>query len=139
MLEGISASDIAVSGLQAQRTRMNIIANNISNALTTRTPEGGTFRRQMVVLRGEQLMPTLNPEKFGVRVKEVIEDMSPFRVVYDPSHPDADVEGMVQYPNVNLATEMVNLVSAQRAYEANIDVILSARSMKQKALEIIQA
>ncbi len=139
MLEGISATAIAVTGLRAQRTRMNVIANNIANALTTRTPEGGPFRRQIAIFRGEQLSPRLNPDDFGVWVKEVVNDMSPFRTVYDPSHPDANSDGIVLYPNVNLAMEMINLVSAQRAYEANIDVILSGRSMRQKALEIIQA
>lgn len=139
MLESISATEIAVSGLQAQRIRMNVIANNIANMQTTRTPNGGPFRRQLAIFRGEQLAPTLDPGKFGVKILGIIADMTPFREVHDPSHPDADANGIVRYPNVNLAVEMINLVSAQRAYEANIDVILSSRRMTQKALEIIQA
>ncbi len=139
MLESISATDIAVSGMRVQRTRMNIIANNIANVQTTRTPEGGPFRRQLAVFRGEQLGSNLNPDKFGVRIKGIVGDDSPFRPVYDPSHPDANEDGIVLYPNINLAVEMINLLSAQRAYEANIDVITSGRRMEAKAMEIIQA
>ena len=138
MLESISAVDIAMSGIRAQRTRMNLIANNLANAQTTRTPGGGPYRRQVAIFRGEQIGPSLKPERFGVRVKEIRDDPSPFRQVYDPSHPDANEDGIVLYPNVNLAIEMINLLSAQRAYEANIDVIMSDRQMTQKAMEIIQ-
>ena len=138
MLESISATDIAVSGLRAQRTRMNIIANNIANVQTTRTPEGGPFRRQLAVFSGEQISPSLNPNDFGIRVTDIREDDSPFRPVYDPSHPDANGDGIVLYPNINVAIEMINLLSAQRAYEANVDVITSGRRMTNKALEIIQ-
>lgn len=137
-LNKISANEIAVSGLKAQRRRMDIIANNIANAETTRTPEGGVFHRQMVVLRGEEIKQGSNPEHLGVRVKDVIRDTSPPRMVYDPQHPDANKDGMVAYPNINMAVEMVDLISAQRAYEANIAVITSARQMKQRALDILQ-
>jgi len=139
MIREISAREIAVSGLKAQRTRMNVIANNIANAETTRTPEGGAFRRQMAVFRGEQIRRSQsNPEKLGVRVVKVVSDPSPFRTVYDPNHPDANAAGYVQYPNIRLAVEMVDLVSAQRAYDANIAVLVSDKRMSQKALEIIQ-
>lgn len=139
MLEQISAMDIAVDGLRAQRIRMNVIANNIANAQTTRTPNGGgAFRRQMVIFRGEQLGLNLNPDNFGIRVLGIVSDPSPLRSVYDPGHPDANAAGIVFFPNVDIAVEMINLISAQRAYEANIDVILSGRQMAQKALEIIQ-
>ncbi len=137
-LNKISANDIAVSGLKVQRARMNIIANNIANVETTRTPEGGVFQRQMVILRGDEIKPGANPERLGVRVKDVIRDTSPPRMVFDPQHPDANEEGMVAYPNINTAVEMVNLISAQRAYEANIAVITSGRQMKQRALDILQ-
>jgi len=138
MISAISAADIAVTGLKAQRTRMNVIANNIANALTTRTPQGGAFRRQMVVLQGEQLRPEMEPSRFGVRVKRLLTDRSPLRTVFDPTHRDADSAGYVRYPNVNLAVEMVDLVSAQRAYEANVSVFVSHKRMVQKALELIQ-
>jgi len=137
-LDRISARDIAVSGLKAQRARMNIIANNIANSETTRTPEGGAFRRQMVILRGEVIGRVSNPERLGVIVKRVIRDPAPLRQVFDPQHPDANADGIVEYPNVNMAVEMVNLISAQRAYEANIAVITSGSQMRQRALEILQ-
>lgn len=138
MLKAISARDIAVSGLRAQRTRMNIIANNIANAETTRTPEGGAFRRQLAVLRGEQIERGLNPDRVGVRVKRIEADMSPLKTVFDPSHPDANVDGYVEYPNVNLAVEMVDLIGAQRGYEANIAVIASGSRIRQRALDLLQ-
>lgn len=122
------------------RVRMNVIANNIANAQTTRTLNGGgAYRRQMVLLRGEPLRPNIDPSKYGVRVKRIVPDISPLRTVYDPGHPHANEEGYVAYPNVDTSMEMVNLVAAQRAYEANIAVIASDRRISQKALEIIQA
>ena len=133
----LSARAIAVSGLRAQRTRMNIIANNIANAETTRTPEGGAFRRQLTVFRGNEVKPGYNPAKMGVRVKGVVRDQSPFRTVHDPSHPDANADGYVNYPNVNIAVEMANLVSAQRAYEANVAVIVSNGRMGDAAMDLL--
>lgn len=140
MLDAVSARDIAVSGLKAQRVRMNLIANNIANMMTTRRSSGGAFRRQLAVLRGECLTPSrVGAGRLGVRVKGVVSDPSPLRMVYEPQHPDADEDGLVAYPNVNLAVEMVDLVAAQRAYDANIAVIASDKRMTQRALEIIQA
>lgn len=138
MIREISGSEIAVSGLKAQRTRMNVIANNIANAETTRTPEGGAFRRHLAVFRGNQLTATNNVDNVGVRVKGVIADKTPLRMVYDPGHPDANKDGYVAYPNIDLSIEMVDLVSAQRAYDANIAVVTNDRRMTQKALELIQ-
>jgi flagellar basal-body rod protein FlgC len=139
MLDSVSATDVAVSGLKTQRIRMNVIANNIANALTTRTPRGGAFRRQMAIVRGDQLQPIINPDKFGVRVKSIKTDFSPLRQVYEPGHPDANADGYVNYPNVDVSVEMVNLVAAQRAYDANVAVVVSGKRMRQKALEILQA
>jgi len=133
----LSARQIAVSGLKAQRTRMNIIANNIANAETTRTPEGGAFRRQLTVFEGNRMKPGFNPDKAGVRVKHVVHDMSELRTIHDPSHPDANEQGYVEYPNVNIAVEMANLVSAQRAYEANISVMVSHSRMSEAAMDIL--
>lgn len=138
MIQPVSARDIAVSGLKAQRTRMTVIAQNIANVDTVRTAGGGPFRRQLAVLRGEQLKPGYNPERLGVRVERIELDDAPFRTVFNPSHPDADESGYVQYPNISVAVEMVDLVSAQRAYDANIAVFVSGKRMDQKALEIIQ-
>lgn len=139
MIKAISAREIAVSGLRAQRTRMNVIANNIANAETTRTPDGGgAFRRQLTIFRGEQIRRGANPQQLGVRVKNIIQDSTPLRTIYDPQHPDANAEGYVSYPNVNIAVEMVDMISAQRAYEANIAVIVSSSRMRQRALDILQ-
>lgn len=139
LLEAISARDIAVSGLKAQRTRMNVIANNIANAMTPVTPGGGAFRRQMALLRGHQVGGPTRPDKFGVEVTRVAKDMSPLKQVYEPDNPYADARGFVEYPNVNLSVEMVNLVSAQRAYEANIATITAGRTMSARAMRIIGA
>jgi flagellar basal-body rod protein FlgC len=139
MLDAVSARQIAMSGIRAQRVRMNVIANNIANAETTRTPEGGAFRRQLVVLRGDQMGPGNLSAKAGVRVKRIVRDMeSPMRTVFDPAHPDANAAGYVEYPNVNVAMEMVNLLVAQRAYEANVAVLVSGTRMHEAALQILQ-
>jgi len=135
----ISAREIAVSGVKAQRARLNIVANNIANAQTTRTPEGGAFRRQLVVFRGEAISGAADPDKLGVRVKEIVRDPSPFKEVFDPQHPDANAAGYVNYPNVDLAVEMVNLISAQRAYEANVAVIMNSGRFGQAAMRILDA
>ena len=139
MLEAVSAREIAVSGLKAQRVRMNIIANNIANAQTPVKENGGAFRRQMAIFKGEQFTPTMDPSKLGVRVAKIMKDPSPLRMIHQPGHPYANADGFVAYPNVNLAIEMVDLVSAQRAYEANIAVIVTGKRMGAKALEIISA
>ena len=138
-LSQISAREIAVSGLKAQRTRMNVIAQNIANAQTTRTAGGGgAFRRQLTIFRGEQIRSGSNAEKLGVRVKRIEADPSPLRQVFEPGHPDANAAGYVSYPNVDMAVEMTNLIAAQRAYEANIAVIVSGNRMAQRAIAIIE-
>jgi flagellar basal-body rod protein FlgC len=139
MMSNVSATEIAVQGIRAQRIRMNVIANNIANAQTTRTTEGGPFRRQLAIFEGKSLGSSLNEDNFGLEVNQVVDDDSPFRQVYDPTHPDANEDGVVLFPNVNLSIEMINMLSAQRAYEANIDVITSSKRMGAKALEILTA
>jgi flagellar basal-body rod protein FlgC len=138
MLSEMSARKIAVSGLRAQRERMNIIANNLANAQTTRTPDGEAFHRQLTLLQGRPLQSGARQDQGGVWVSKVVKDMTPLEKVYDPSHPDADAEGYLSLPNVNVATEMVDLISAQRAYEANIAVLASGSRMRTRALEILQ-
>lgn len=138
MLSEMGARQIAVSGLRAQRERMNIIANNLANAQTTRTPEGGAFRRQMALLEGRAITSSSRPDQGGVYVKSVIKDMAPLETVYEPSHPDADKDGYLSLPNVNVSTEMVDLISAQRAYEANLAVLSSGSRMSARALDILQ-
>jgi flagellar basal-body rod protein FlgC len=136
-IQPISARDIAVSALLTQRLRMNLIANNIANAETTRTPEGGAFRRQLLVLQGASLNPH-KPGQGGVSVKAILKDPSPLRRIYNPGHPDADAEGYVEYPNVSLPVEMADLVAAQRLYEANLAVLSAGQRIHQRALELIQ-
>jgi len=126
---------ISASGLESQRIRMNIIASNLANAQSTHTPEGGPYRRKEVVF-SEVLGNEIEKTARSVAVREIVEDNRPFQVVFDPQHPDANEEGYVQLPNVNLLEEMVNMMSASRSYEANVTAINSAKSMAQKALEI---
>ncbi len=133
------------SALTAERLRLDIIANNLANVNTTRTAQGGPYRRQMAVFapRGQQvqwLFPGVEPkEPFrgrGVRVVGVVEDGADFKSVYMPGHPDADAAGYVAYPNVDVTTEMVDLLAATRAYEANVSAISAAKTMVQSALDI---
>ena len=148
---GMFASfNIASSGLTAQRLRMDVISNNIANATTTRTPEGGAYRRKRAIFAPLNIRPNykspLVPDRIehglgrGVRVVKIEEDSSPLRLVYDPHHPDAikigPKRGYVEMPNVNVVMEMTDLISASRSYEANIMLINSERSMFNKALEL---
>jgi len=143
-----SSMDISASGLTAQRLRMDVISNNIANVNTTRTEEGGPYRRQRVIFQERKRDVTfkdllegsfLKQLGAGVRVVAIEEDQSPFKLVYDPSHPDADDNGYVRMPNVNIVTEMVDMISATRSYEANVTAINAAKSMINKALEIGRA
>lgn len=135
---------IASSGLTAERLRQDTIANNIANAETTRSPDGGPYRRQVPVfapildqsMHGVKSPSQRGTQGKGVQVVGVISDPSPPRMVYDPQHPDADADGYVAKPNVHVVKEMVDLITATRAYEANIAAVNSAKSMAQKALEI---
>lgn len=134
--------NISASGLTAQRTRMETIASNLANAQTTRTPEGGPYKRRDVVFA--TVDPAVGPfsdhldmAMKGVRVSEVIEDLkTEFQLRYQPGHPDADKDGYVKYPNVEPVVEMVNLVSATRSYEANLSVIEATKSLMLGTLEI---
>ncbi len=145
-----SAMNISSTGLTAQRLRMDVISNNIANANTTRTTDGEPFRRRRIVLRPRndllEFRTRFLPQSLwrgmgeGVRVIKIEEDRSPLRLVYDPSHPDAirsgPKKGYVEYPNVNIVTEMVDMISASRAYEANVAVVQNASQMFMRGLEI---
>lgn len=133
-----SAFDISASGLYAERTRMNVIANNLANANSTRTPEGGPFRRQLVVLTGTEASDPNRMEGLGVAVAGVVDDPSPFPLVYNPGHPDANPDGYVAMPNVNVVEEMVDMTTAVRAYEANITAIDAAKNIVRRSLDIIR-
>ncbi|HPP49372.1 MAG: flagellar basal body rod protein FlgC [Spirochaetes bacterium] len=142
--------NISSTGLTAQRLRMDVISNNIANATTTRTPEGGPYKRKRVIFAPVNIRPfyksPLVPKRIdhgepkGVRVVKIEDDNSEFRLVYDPSHPDAiktgPKQGYVEMPNVNVVMEMTDLISASRSYEANVMMINNAKSMFSKALEI---
>jgi flagellar basal-body rod protein FlgC len=124
--------------LSAQRQRLNVISENMANVNTTRMPGGGPYRRKNVVLESEPMEKFASmletPEK--VKVVAVKEDPQEPRVEFDPTHPDADDKGMVAMPNVNPVLEMVNLTMASRAFDANVSVIRTAKTMAQKAIEI---
>lgn len=138
--------NVSATGLTAERLRMDIISKNIANAETTRTSAGTPYRRQLVVFKeqtsGGSFESVLNEARGiqeggnGVEVDKVIEDQSPFKRVYDPGHPDADEEGYLLMPNVDVVSEMVNLISASRGYEANVTALNASKSMASKALEI---
>ncbi len=125
--------DISASGLAAQRARLNVIAANLANMETTRTDEGGPYRRRQVVFASRGGNPG------GVEVAGVAADPREPRRVYQPGHPDADPQGFVAYPNVNLAEEMVDLVSATRSYQANAAAFNAAKAMVQHTLELGRA
>ncbi len=143
--------NIAATGMSAERLRSDVISDNIANASTTRTQEGGAFKKSTVVMRPvSDAKPQWNypfsssaadngPGK-GVKVLEIVKDSTQGRLVYDPSHPDAiksgPNKGYVEYPNVNIVNEMVDLISASRAYEANATVIDGAKDMFSAALDI---
>ena len=131
-----SALDISASGLRAQRVKMDIIANNIANADTTRTEEGGPYKGKKVVFT-----PRVDPEtgkEEGVEVKDIYTDAAAPRMIYDPGHPDADANGYVAFPNVNVITEMVDMVQASRAYEANVTALNAAKEMINRSLDIMK-
>lgn len=134
----LSALRIAGSGLMAQRVRLNISSMNLANAHVTRTVEGGPYRAKDVVLAAIPLENKEEAKLYEVKVVEIVDDPSPFKEVYDPSHPDADERGMVKYPNVDVLTEMVELLSAGRAYEANLTVMNVTKTLALKTLDILR-
>ena len=133
----ISGVEITANALNAQKTRLDIVAQNIANAQTTRTPNGGAYQRQVVSFEGELLRRTGGGVALQtVKIGSISADRTPGQQVYNPQHPDAAADGLVTMPNVNLAYEMVDLITASRAYEANLAVAKGARQMAMKALEI---
>src|SRR5690554_4722000 len=129
------AMTINATALTAQRLRLDLIAANIAHTNTTRTPEGGPYRRKVPVF-AENLAAAGGTPPGGVRVVAVQNDPSPFRRVYEPGHPDADQDGYVLYPNVNIVNEMVNLMEAGRAYEANVTALNAQKELYRAALGI---
>ena len=160
----LSSFDISGYGLSAQRFRMDIISSNIANANTTRTSEGGPYQRKDVVFKAVEFNKTLNaeinkdnnmlayenplddpflqenanPAIMSVAVDKVVRDESAFKYKFDPSHPDANTEGYVAYPNINPVIEMSNLIEATRAYQANVSAFQSAKSIAQSAIDLLK-
>ncbi len=140
----LGSLNIAGSALTAQRFRMDIISQNIANSTTTKTAEGGPYRRKLVVLEEQKNSSFENvlADKMqgsalgGVRVREVVEDTTPFTPVYNPKHPDADENGYVMMPNVNTTEEMVDLMAASSAYDASLTAFNAIKSMAMSALNI---
>ncbi|RRD71074.1 MULTISPECIES: flagellar basal body rod protein FlgC [unclassified Desulfovibrio] len=143
-MDFMTAFDISASGLSADRTRINTISMNLANAKTTRTPQGGPYRRRSVLQQTADvddpfsihMRSELDRAVQGVRVMAVTMDTRPFKRVYEPGHPDANEEGYVLYPDINVVEEMANLMTAQRNYEANVTTVEALKGMYVKALEI---
>ncbi len=138
----LTAFNISASGMSAERLRINVISSNIANINTTRTPEGGPYKRKDVVFEASLIE---NKNSFAnqleletVKVKNIVEDNRPPILKYDPSNPDADKDGYVKMPNINLMEEMVNLINASRSYEANVQVMRSAKDMVSRTIEILR-
>ena len=143
-MDFFTALKISASGLSAQRIRMNVISSNLANINTTRTPEGGPYRRKDVVFatvpavsRFDKIFESKLEEKLNqVKVVGLFYDEAPPKLKYDPGHPDANEKGYVALPNITVIGEMANMLSATRSYEANVTAIHATKSMALKALEI---
>jgi len=134
----IAGIDITAGALNANKTRLDIVAQNIANAQTTRTANGGPYQRQVVSFETELVRRVAGggPSLQSVKIGAITADRTPGEQVYNPQHPDATADGLVTMPNVNLSYEMVDLITASRAYEANLAIVKNARQMAMKALEI---
>jgi len=140
----MDAMMISASALTAERTRMNLIASNLANANTTRTPEGGPYKRKDAMFAAMPMESSFSsmldkksqPGARGVEVMEIMEDQNPPRLQYEPGHPDANAQGYVAYPNVNVIEEMADMILATRTYEANVTASKASMAMQMKALEL---
>jgi flagellar basal-body rod protein FlgC len=139
------AINTAATGLSAERLRMDVTAENLANAQTTKGADGQPYKRKVVVLQedtgpsfGATLDGAMNQSSGGVKVAQIAQDSTPNRLVYDPGNPDADPRGYVSMPNVQPVTEMVDLISASRGYEANVTVMQTAKQMFTKTLELLR-
>ena len=129
--------NILSKGMSAQRVRVNLVASNLANANTTKTAEGGPYKRKDPIFQAIDISgDDTNQGLASVEVAEISTDSSPGPKVYDPDHPDADDEGMVEMPNVNTVEEMVNMMTAQRSFEANVQAFQTLRDMSQRAIDL---
>jgi flagellar basal-body rod protein FlgC len=135
----LQSLEISASGLHVQKRRMEVIASNLANIETTQTDKGGPYRRKMVVMSARPVRDfneILALQTEGVTIDDVVEDMSPFKKIFSPGHPEADKDGYLLKPNVDLIVEITNMIMARRTFEANMSAIKSTRQMVLKALEI---
>jgi flagellar basal-body rod protein FlgC len=139
-MDFLTSFRVTGSALEAQRMRLNIVSENLANAQTTRTPEGGPYKRRDPIFTARSfdsfLDEELAPNATGVVVERIAVDRTPPRMQYDPTHPDANADGYVAMPNVDTVSEMVNMMSATRSYEANVTVLNATKAMALKSLEI---
>lgn len=124
--------------MTAQSMRLNVVASNMANADSVAGPDGKPYRGKQVVFQAQPLNASMSKGVAGVRVTKVVEDSSPMKMVYDPKNPYADAQGYVQMPNVNVVEEMANMISASRSYQANVEMMNTAKMMIQKALTLGQ-
>ncbi len=142
MSDFFDSLDVSASALSAERLRMNVTSSNLANAQTTRSPEGGPYRRKDAVFEARPFESELKAQMGGeptlhkVQVVDIVSDTGAPKMVHQPDHPDADADGNVAYPNINTMEEMVNLITASRTYEANVTAINTARNMMNRALDI---
>ena len=141
--EILSATNISASGLSAERLRMEVVANNIANAFSTRTPQGGPYRRQEVIFSAvlNDKMRGRSPGRDalrGVEVVGVVDDSSDLTRVFNPGHPDADASGYVSFPHINPAEDMVDLMGASRGYQANIAAMSAVKDMIQRSIDLMR-
>ena len=137
-----NALEVLASGMAAARLRVNVLASNIANAETTNTPEGGPYKRRDVVQVAKDIPGSFSDSLERMTLKKpmvsaVVEDSAPARLVYQPGHPDADQQGYVAYPNINVVTTMTDLMSASRLYQANVTAVETAHSMQNEASRIL--
>lgn len=134
-MDSFGAFHVSATALAAQRQRMNVIASNLANAHSTKSADGGPYRRQDVIFTTDVPDPS-RPDMAGVKVEGIVRDTSPFKMVFDPSHPDANTDGFVAMPNVNVIEEMVNMMMASRAYEASVTAFNISKANFMKTLEL---
>jgi flagellar basal-body rod protein FlgC len=143
-MDFMTALDVGASGLSSYRSYLNVISMNLANAKTTRTMEGGPYVRKSVAMESQQVYSPfdkamwnqLNRDLKGVAIRGVVQDQRPFKEVYEPGHPDANKDGYVLYPDINVVEEMTNMIVAQRSYEANAQSIQAVKRMFRRALRI---
>ena len=145
-MDMMTGLQVSFSALNAQRTRMNVIASNLANAQSTRTPEGGPYKRQEVIFAAQpqhasfagRLNEQLRDGVSAVHVLDIVNDANGTRLEYEPDHPDANAQGYVQMPNVDTVSEMVDLIDSSRAYEANVTAMQASKQMFSKTLELLK-